>query len=120
MKKLVSFGFSLGGITAIEMCRCYPNDFAICCSLDPYFQSHYNQILADSTYVINQPLMILNSETFHGDKSSGLVYYDEWKVVNKFFDDVKKHNKNSKHYNITVKGTGHDSMSDTCLYLSRY
>ena len=120
LKKLVALGHSFGGMTAIEMCRCYPEDFALWCSLDPYLISHYDKILADSNYVINQPLMILNSETFHGDRDSGLIDFDSWKVVNKLFEDVKTHNKVDKNYNITIKGTAHGNMSDTSLYLAKY
>mmetsp|Transcript_24525 Transcript_24525/g.28207 ORF Transcript_24525/g.28207 Transcript_24525/m.28207 type:complete len:114 (-) Transcript_24525:25-366(-) len=61
--------------------------------------------------------MILNSETFHGERKSGLITFDSWKVNNKFFDDVQKQSKAKKNYNLMIKNTGHSSMSDASLVM---
>jgi hypothetical protein len=94
LSKLIALGHSMGGITAIEMCKEFPLDFKLCCSLDAYYQPRYRQIVTSSDYALTQPLLLLNSELFNNEEEgytegNEVVKYNRLKANDKIFEESK-------------------------------
>ncbi|CAI2367285.1 unnamed protein product [Moneuplotes crassus] len=115
---LVAFGHSFGGISAVEMCQKFPENFKICIALDPYYMPRYKEIEGEQNYCVKQPLLLLNSEFFYKDKSGpvAITEFDGIKCGDKLFKDSKTASGGEQNHNITIKGTGHSDMCDERLY----
>ena len=104
----------MGGISAIEMCNKFKDDFKLCIALDPFYSPRVDSIKEEEKYTIDQPLLILNSENFHTSKL--IDEYDGKEVHTKFVQSIKKNNTN-KVYDVYMKNCLHANMCDFCLLI---
>lgn len=125
LSKLVAFGYSMGGMTSVDMCHKFPDEFKLCIAMDIYFKGRYQEIMEGSDYALTQPLCITTTGSFHvmGYDDNPLINYKEGfdceKVKNKFFEDTVKKNKSKINYNVVVNDCSHVSISDGALFLFR-
>ena len=112
--KIVAVGHCLGGLTAIEACHKFKNDFKLCCSLDTYFSGRSEMIKESDDYVIDQPLMLLTAMFYHED--AFLADYDAKGIHSKFYDDTKLHNKSDKNYDLKLLNSSIWNQRDHSLY----
>ena len=118
MDKLISIGHSMGGMTALEACYKFKEDFKYCISLDPFFRARFEQIEVNDQFVTQQPLCMISTEYFHNRKQRFLENYDSMQILLKFFSDVEKFQKDKMHknYNLIVKNIYHLNQYDMGMH----
>ncbi|CAI2366730.1 unnamed protein product [Moneuplotes crassus] len=114
-QKLVMYGHSLGAMTGIESCqtiKTLSGDLALkfCIAHDPYYMGKLSKIMKTDGYKVEQPLLLVTSETF---KNSPIVkdYYDNDETTTKFVKNCKQ--GNDQVQDISWKNSGHMNQMDT-------
>jgi len=105
-------------MTALEACHKFDNQFKCCVAIDPVFTSRWEQVEKDNKFIVKTPFLIVSNEWFQSPKRPIRDYFQDWKVICKFYKDslkVQNDPEGKISQNVVLEGSYHLVQFDWAL-----